>query len=576
MWHSENVPDNWHNSTLVQLFKGKGDRTVLDNFRHIHIKEEIPKLFGHLVMSASRDTLFKNMSKFQIGATGHRPQEHLFVLKSVVDLCMQNDQTIFLSLFDISKFFDRENLRDCLNAVYKSGINGKLYRLLYEMNRNSRISVQTPVGLSEKCDTGETVGQGTLEGAVISAVSLDKGIEEFFEGSEYEVVYAGLRLQPLLFQDDVSRLAYTPNDLQAGNDMLECMAESKLLDFNLTKSGYMQIGKKRSDSSYQEQLNSHPITLCGKPMPYVKEAKLLGDWLSDQGLSHSIAVTVRKRKGLAIASIYEIRTVVEDCRSNVVGGMSVGIDLWESTVLPMLLFNSETWMSMSQSTLNELEDIQKRFLRCLLAVGPGCPIPSLYWETGVTVIKYRILQKKLLFIHHLYTLPSSSLAKEVLNLQESLNLPGLIKECNQVLKDNNLFQIDKYTKAQWKLSVKGLIMKLNEDELIAMSKKYKKIDFDTSSESKLRHSFLKDLKVHDARMLFRIRSKMVQTIQMNFPSDKTFTANLWTCVACKAERDTQSHVMRCEKYSMYREGLDLANDLDCVKYFQKIVRIRSM
>ena len=146
------------------------------------------------------------------------------------------------------------------------------------------------MGPSEKCDTGETVGQGTLEGAVISAVSLDKGIEEFFEESEYEVVYAGLRLQPLLFQDDVSRLAYTPNDLQAGNDKLECMAESKLLDFNLSKSGYMQIGKK---GSYQDQLNNHPITLCGKPMPYVKEAKLLGDWLSDQGLSHSVAVTVR-------------------------------------------------------------------------------------------------------------------------------------------------------------------------------------------------------------------------------------------------------------------------------------------
>ena len=58
MWHSEKVPENWHMSTLVQLFKGKGDRTVLDNFRHIHIKEEIPKLFGHLVMSASRDRLF--------------------------------------------------------------------------------------------------------------------------------------------------------------------------------------------------------------------------------------------------------------------------------------------------------------------------------------------------------------------------------------------------------------------------------------------------------------------------------------------------------------------------------------
>ena len=278
---------------------------------------------------------------------------------------------------------------------------------------------------------------------------------------------------------------------------------------------------------------------------------------------------------MAIASIYEIRTVVEDCRSNVVGGVSVGIDLWESTVLPMLLFNSETWMSISQTTLNELEDMQKRFLRCLLAVGSGCPIPSLYWETGVTLIKYRILQKKLLFIHHLHTLPSSSLAKEVLNLQESLNLPGLIRECNQILRDNNLFQIGKFTKAQWKHRVKCLITKLNEDELIAMSKRYKKIDFGTSVKSTLRNTFLKDMKVHDARMLFRIRSKMVQTVQMNLPNDRAFTANLWTCVACKAERDTQSHVMRCKEYKIHREGLNLANELDTVKYFHKIVKIRT-
>ena len=59
------------------------------------------------------------------------------------------------------------------------------------------------MGKSDECDTGETVGQGTLEGAVISAVSLDKGVEEYFGDSEDEIRYAGLRLQPLLFQDDI-------------------------------------------------------------------------------------------------------------------------------------------------------------------------------------------------------------------------------------------------------------------------------------------------------------------------------------------------------------------------------------
>jgi hypothetical protein len=35
------------------------------------------------------------------------------------------------------------------------------------MNRNTRISVQTPVGITKEHDTGEGVGQGTLEGALI-------------------------------------------------------------------------------------------------------------------------------------------------------------------------------------------------------------------------------------------------------------------------------------------------------------------------------------------------------------------------------------------------------------------------
>ena len=136
-------------------------------------------MFGHLVMSAARDKLFSSMSKFQIGAKpGHRPQEHLFGLKSLIALELQSNNTLFLSLYDISKFFDRESLRDCLNEVHKCGVKGKLYRLLYGLNENTRISVVTPVGKSDECDTGETVGQGTLEGAVISAMSLDKGVEE--------------------------------------------------------------------------------------------------------------------------------------------------------------------------------------------------------------------------------------------------------------------------------------------------------------------------------------------------------------------------------------------------------------
>ena len=35
------------------------------------------------------------------------------------------------------------------------------------------ICVRTPVGNTEECDTGDGIGQGTLEGALVIAVSLD-------------------------------------------------------------------------------------------------------------------------------------------------------------------------------------------------------------------------------------------------------------------------------------------------------------------------------------------------------------------------------------------------------------------
>ena len=146
---------------------------------------------------------------------------NLFIIKSIIDLKLKCGIKIFLSMWNVSKFFNHECLRDCLNEVHKCGVHGKLYRLLYSMNKNTRITVQTPVGQTEETDTGETVGQGTLEGAIISAISLDKGVDDYFSGSEYEVDYAGLRLQPLLFQDDVSRLADNPSSLQAGNDKME-------------------------------------------------------------------------------------------------------------------------------------------------------------------------------------------------------------------------------------------------------------------------------------------------------------------------------------------------------------------
>ena len=587
VWKTENFPTIWEKSTLVQLYKSKGSRSVLDNMRHIHIKEENPKFFGHLVVSAAKEQMISSLTKYQIATNpGHRTQEHLFVLKSVIGLYMAFGKTIVVSMWDLSKFFDRENLIDCMNELYKCGVKGKLYRLLYALNKNTRICVQTPVGVTEEEDIGEGVGQGTLEGAIVSAVNLDKGVNEFFHDSEYEISYGEVTLQPILYQDDVARMSVDLESAQMGNNKMEAMAESKLLNYNLEKSCFLLVGKEAARNEMQQQLLNHPLTLCGQNMKQENSAKYLGDWISCLGLAGSVDATVKKRKGLATLAIFEIRAVIEDCRSEICGGLKAGIDIWELAVIPKLLFNSGTWMDISANTMQELEELQIKFYRCLLAVGSGCPIPSLYWETGGMLIKNRILKSKLLLLHHIATLAEDTLAREILEVQMELRLPGLYLECKEFLVNAGVTDLKKFTVAQWKKVVKTEVLAINRNDILnQMRKPYKKISLAEHTQEEFQlQPYMSSLSIAEARMKFKLKTGMTPTVRMNFPSDKEFARMIWTCPGCSDDktvyeevegiRDTQAHILICPGYSELREDKDLSTDRDLVAYFRNVIQKR--
>ena len=103
------------------------------------------------------------------------------------------------------------------------------------MNQNIRISVKTPVGDTDFEDTGEGVGQGTVEGSIVSATSLDKGISESFDKDSDEdkinekddkelhrIVSSLLEFfHPFIFQDDVNKISTNVSSAQAANKKME-------------------------------------------------------------------------------------------------------------------------------------------------------------------------------------------------------------------------------------------------------------------------------------------------------------------------------------------------------------------
>ena len=61
---------------------------------------------------------------------------------------------------------------------------------------------------------------------------------------------------------------------------------------------------------------------------------------------------------------------------------------------------------------------------------------------------FRIIQKKLVFLHQQATLGDDSLAKEVYTSQKNLALPGLVQECEQVLVNLGVIKVEEQVGAE--------------------------------------------------------------------------------------------------------------------------------
>ena len=146
-----------------------------------------------------------------------------------------------------------------------------------------------------------------------------------------------------------------------------------------------------------------------------------------------ILKTIHKRKLQVKRTISEIITIVEDKRSKIAGGIVTGIQLWEVAAIPHLLHNGGSWLGVNKQCIKILDDLQNDFYRSLFACWGGCPLPLLLFDTNGTRMCLRIMQKKLLFLHHAINSAPDTLINEFISIQQRLNLPSILQECHEDL-----------------------------------------------------------------------------------------------------------------------------------------------
>ena len=348
--------------------------------------------------------------------------------------------------------------------------------------------------------------------------------------------------------------------------------ETKILNLHSDKSCFLVFGTQKQKQKIQEELAVTPIKLYGKDMKQKQKEKYLGDFLHVNGNGASVTATVNDRAGRIVTGMYDIRHVIENCRSNQLGSLKAGIHMWETAYIPSLLNNCKTWVELPVATLNKLEDLQNQFYRIILNCPRSTPKPALIWELGGRKIKWRIIQEKLVFMNHILQLDPSSLAKQVQEIQEKENLPGLTQECKEyivMLELPNLFE-ENISKAGWKTMVKSAIRKENEREVLEAMNGYKKLkERPIVRESLGMKDYVEKLSLYEARIIFKHKSSMSRYVKMNYKGDKKYKQEGWKCDDC-LQLDTEDHLLSCIGYEELRKNLNLEINKDLAAYLHKI------
>ena len=307
------------------------------------------------------------------------------------------------------------------------------------------------------------------------------------------------------------------------------------------------------------------------------EEKWLGQYISGLGLADSVAKTVEAREGKIRGACMEIACIVNDWRATVAGGMETTLLLWDACCLPSLLHGAGTWVDMSRETKRRLNALQQWFLRLVLQVGQGAPLPSLLWDFTCLDMGLQVDREKVMLALHCRRLGEGVLAGQVYREQQVQGWPGLAREAGEICEklDMESCDVTSLTKGQFRKYVTERCHKKNEERLREQAEGKSKCNRIIKEKYEKKCS-VSEKDIEDVRNIYRTRYGLLPFASNYSNSRKYERTNFLR--RCKEAREEEIHLKSsdCPVYAdIRRQFLELDNDDDLVKYFTMVLARRD-
>ena len=342
----------------------------------------------------------KNMTDSNVGARKQKSiKNHLFIIYAIINSVVKGEsESIDIQVYDLVKAFDVLWLEDSMNDVWDTlpqEARDDRLGLVYQMSRDNLVAVNTAVGQTERVNIPEITAQGGTWGPLLCSNSIDTVGRWAEANGQYYKYKKMAKVLPLAMVDDLLAVRKCGHDSLETNISINAMIELKKLEFHIPKSNkkskchYLHIGK---------QSHVCPVMkVHGHTAEKVSDAVYLGDVIRQDGKNTS-NIQNRAKKGLGIV------TRIMDVLSTISFGhkyFEIAKTLREAELINGILTNAEVWYDIKQSEIDELEEVDKLFLRRVLGAPDSSCIESLYLELGVIPIRVIIKERRVKYLQYL-------------------------------------------------------------------------------------------------------------------------------------------------------------------------------
>ena len=310
-----------------------------------------------------------------------------------------------------------------------------------------------------------------------------------------------------------------------------------------------------------------------------EKEKYVGDIVHENGCEASITETIKERIRKLTSKCHDI---IQTCENPLMGGLGNSLPpfkLFNATVAESLLTNCPSWIGLNESHINLLQNFQDGFIRNALHLANSIPKALLTWDIGLMPMKWRIAQKKLIFLNNLMKRDISNLAKQVIYEEVITGTRGLAYECSQLCEEIGIQDIMCFDTTE-QIIKDAIWQKMNEEALQEMQGK-KKVR-DRLTENPEDNSYINTMSLPDTRIWIRYRGRAITGVKGNFKNSHT---NDMSCRFCprvpnetiEVPEETQEHIEICEGTQNERRGLDMLSWQGILKFWKRMsTRLSNM